>query len=260
MPNQKNDPNQQDQKEKLSGISNLFERTWETYKKLFSVLAGIMAVSVIIGIVLAIVIAFLVAKDATIPLHALAYAENIEVLYEMLSGLSLLSIVLMILLIIVGVLVNTWIYLSLYYAIWKREENIDIKTALKNGFEKILSGFWINILVGLAILGGLVLFIIPSIIFAIWFAFSLYILVAENKKGTSALKRSRFLVQGRWLPVAGRLFLITLIGGIASFVLETIPLFGGLISTILIPPFAAIFIFFVYEELKNKKGEVASAF
>ena len=50
--------------------------------------------------------------------------------------------------------------------------------------------FWISLLRGWAVLGGLILFIIPGIIFSIWFSLSLYILVAEGLKGTSAIKQN----------------------------------------------------------------------
>lgn len=62
----------------------------------------------------------------------------------------------------------------------------------------IFSYFWVSILVVVAVIAGLILFIIPGLILAIYLAFATYIFVLENKRGIEALKSSYDLVNGRW--------------------------------------------------------------
>ena len=63
----------------------------------------------------------------------------------------------------------------------------------------------LEVLTVLAILSGVILLVIPGIIFSIWFAFSTHAVILDNKKGTQALSYSKQLVRGRWGAVLWRL-------------------------------------------------------
>ncbi len=76
-----------------------------------------------------------------------------------------------------------------------------------------------SILVGLIVLGGTILFIIPGIIFTIWYVFTYYIIVVEEKKGLEALKISKALVVGRWWSIVWRLLLPGLVFGIGAAII-----------------------------------------
>jgi hypothetical protein len=56
-------------------------------------------------------------------------------------------------------------------------------------------------LIGFIILGGLILFFMPGIIFTFWYCFANYAIVFEDSKGTSALAYSKQLVVGRWWKI-----------------------------------------------------------
>lgn len=71
--------------------------------------------------------------------------------------------------------------------------------AIKVGLGRLLPLIWTSILVGLAVLGGFILFIIPGVIFAFWFCLSTHVVVLENQSGGSALSRSRELMRGNIL-------------------------------------------------------------
>lgn len=64
-----------------------------------------------------------------------------------------------------------------------------------------------SLLVGLAVLGGLVLLIIPGLIFSVWFAFVIYAVALDGTTNIAALRASKALVQGRWWGVLWRLLL-----------------------------------------------------
>lgn len=73
-----------------------------------------------------------------------------------------------------------------------------IKEELRDAARHIWPGFLASLLASLAILAGLILFIIPAFLFAVWFGFSLFAVIFEDKKPVEALKFSKGLVKGRW--------------------------------------------------------------
>ncbi len=122
----------------------------------------------------------------------------------------------------------------------------------------------------------LLCFLIPGIIFSIWFSFSLYILILEGQRGTQSLAMSRELVKGYFWPVLWRwvapyfvygllltiifvipIYLIGLAIGdpMAGFAAET-PWWSDLISSVLsiltVPLFTIIAVL-LYKSLKKEK-------
>ncbi len=61
------------------------------------------------------------------------------------------------------------------------------------------------------VLGGLLLLIVPGIILAFSFVFALWVVVAEDGRGISALARSQDYVRGRFGKVVGRLLFLVLL-------------------------------------------------
>ena len=53
-----------------------------------------------------------------------------------------------------------------------------------------------SMLMGLAIMGGMILLVIPGIIFAFWFSLSQHVAVLESTAGSAALTRSKLLMKG----------------------------------------------------------------
>jgi hypothetical protein len=96
------------------------------------------------------------------------------------------------------------------------------------------------------------LFLIPGVIFMVWFAFAQFILPNEGVKGMNALLKSKEYVKGYWVDVFGRLFIVWLISGAIGMV----PIIGPILS-ILFMPFMMIFIYLIYEDLRSIKGDVA---
>lgn len=62
-----------------------------------------------------------------------------------------------------------------------------------------------SILVSLIILGGLILLIIPGIMFAVMYMFAAPIVLYENKSVIASLKQSKKLVHGHWWVTFGRI-------------------------------------------------------
>ncbi|MFA5188001.1 MAG: glycerophosphoryl diester phosphodiesterase membrane domain-containing protein [Patescibacteria group bacterium] len=118
-------------------------------------------------------------------------------------------LILVLLLTVIMLAVNLWIaivIIQLINAILKKQA-YDLNKIFESSLKKIPSYLLVAILTGLILIGGFVLLIIPGIIFAVWYAFSAYTNILENKKGWEALKSSKELVQGRWGSTFWRLIL-----------------------------------------------------
>lgn len=80
---------------------------------------------------------------------------------------------------------------------------------------------WVTFLAGIASLGGLLLLIVPGVIFYVRLLFGPAVVVVEGTKGTSALGRSWRLARGRFWKLFGVLLLtyllITAVGGTLAF-------------------------------------------
>lgn len=68
--------------------------------------------------------------------------------------------------------------------------------AFSRAFNRVGPLIWTWILLGAAIMGGLILFIIPGILCIIWFALATQVVVLEPESGFEALKRSKALMKG----------------------------------------------------------------
>lgn len=128
------------------------------------------------------------------------------------------------------IIFQTMIVLTDY--VLQREDGAKGKARWKLGFSLFWSYIWINILVGLATLGGLILFILPGIWLSVLFGFATFVLIDEKKKGTQSLARSAELVKGRWWKTLWRLLapsiVVVLITLLVSFVLTlVVSLFAG---------------------------------
>jgi len=141
----------------------------------------------------------------------------------------------------------------------ENNEETDLTKAYERSYKSFFSYLWVQVLFILSILGGLILLIIPAIIFGIWYAFSNFTFFAEGLKGRAALGKSHFLVKGRWWGVFGRLLLVGLIISIVLLplsLLSLIPYFGqfvNLFSRSLSTIFMLVFTYFLYKGLKEIK-------
>ncbi len=91
-----------------------------------------------------------------------------------------------------------------------RGEEFDVRHLAETALKKLWPVLFVVILTGLAVMAGLILFIIPGIIFSVWFAFAYYEAILSDTRGIEALKRSKDLTQGRFWSVLWRLIASTL--------------------------------------------------
>ncbi len=224
----------------MQPIGALMSQTWAFYKERFWTLIGIAAIPQVVMLLLTIV-------------------GGGTILGLLASGRADMGILLLILYALVGSLVFlvviSWSQIALVLAI---KDHIGVKEAYSRAWGKILAYWWVVLLSSLIIWGALVMFFIPGVMVGVWFFMSLYVLLAEDKKGMASLYTSREYVRGHWWPAFWRIVLLCLGIMIPSMILSVIP-FAQPVFTVLLTPFAVIYTYFMYKNLKEMKGGAVAA-
>ncbi len=201
-----------------------------------------------------------------IPVLLLSFLREYKTLLSFFSSnISDSKILFFVLLVILPfVIVYVWGKVALLYAIKDSQEKIGIAESYRRGWSKILSYLWILILSGFITFGGFLLLVVPGVVFAVWFSFALFVLVAENLKGMDALLKSKEYVKGRWSSVFWRILFISAIFLFFAFISGVVLHFfdfpfveiiiNFLISLFLIP-LVSIYLFLLYKNLKDLRGE-----
>lgn len=181
--------------------------------------------------------------------------------------------------VILGILGILVVLLFLFFVVWsttallyaaKEKGNTNFKESYKKSLPYLVPVFVVSFLSGLISLGGFLLFIIPGVIFSVWFSFISYIIINEDIKGFNALLKSREYVKGRWWGVFGRFLAFGALMAIVYIVIIAFmavirfvfPGIGGILEQIfgvfinaVIAPLQIIFGFVLYEKIKNIKGD-----
>ncbi len=253
----------QEQVRVLSSASQIFSQAWSLYKQKFSTFVGIVFVPTLLLSVLGFIFASSTSFDPAVFQSKISLDGYFPVLGPFL------------LLYVFSFFINAWVQIALIYVVKDNGEDIGILEAYKRSWRKILSFWWVAMLTSFIMMGGAILFIIPGIIFAVWFSLSLFVLIVEDERGLNALLKSKQYVDAKWGGVAWRLIFIGivfwLITVLISFgivlvmsVLKFIPFVFGpqiieiILGTVLTPLFV-LYLFFLYKNLKELKGEMVFA-
>lgn len=156
----------------------------------------------------------------------------------------------------------TYLQIASFEIAKKKLKNYTFQSLMQDTKGRVLSFMWVQGLAGLIITLGLLLFIVPGIIFALWYMLAPYANLDEGLKGMDALRRSKELTQGLrgkiFLYIFGFSLLVSIAIGILSTVLELIPILG-MLGSIYVQAFAtpltvifAALVFFDVKKLKSK--------
>lgn len=223
---------------KLPGIEELFGRSWTLFKARIWTFLGIL----LLGGVLAIVPALLVGQ--------------IQQSVASLGGNLLLTIVSAAAALILALFVSTWTGAALFYA--AVDEELGVRPCLGLALQRLWAWMWLFGLAGFLVTGAGLLFVLPGVLFSVWFFFSQYILAAEDVRGMEALLKSREYVRGYAWPVFLRLLVLWLLAFFLTFLLAFIPLLGPLLS-FLVFSFAILYQGVLYRDLREIKGDLRYA-
>lgn len=245
----------------IIAVSDLFNRALAPYRKFPKLMMGFIALlflpSFFVGI-----------TKFSLDLVKLVYGGMGTVIVFWILGSILMS------------LLSLWFSLAYILAIADIDNNSapqKISAYLKKSRGFIVPAFGLGLIVGLIVLGGFILLIIPGILFSIWFVFVLQARVLDQKRGMTSLSASKTLVNGNWWGVFWRIalsiFLVSIIIRIFGSILnnifqinfnnltfQSLTIFS-LIVTILIAfvqaamtPFATAIPTILYLDLKRRKA------
>jgi hypothetical protein len=223
---------------KLDAIGVLFANSWRRLQERFSVVAQIWLVPLV-----------LIVIGRMLLMHRTLAAAALGGLINLVAG-------------IISVLASVALIAAF-------SRSVDFAESYRTGIALFWQAVWISILVTLAVVGGLVLLIIPSIILAIQLVFASYVMVIEGKRGLAALAQSREYLKGYWWAFLGRSILLGLIlgAGMLVFYLPAMLLAGKVIGALVygavllvFVPFSIAYHYEIFENLRRlKPSAVAEA-
>lgn len=241
---------------KLDPIGDLFRNTWVIYKKtllsylkIFGVGVGIVLLGVLIGVLLA------------LPLF-LSTGGVVSRLYENPSGLEIIGLLLIILWLLASIIVLSVYSLIVpisYLFILTEKKRPSVKELYNKSKQYIVPYLLTSLFVGIAVVGGIVVLVIPGLVIALLFTFVLNVVVLENKQGVAALKRSYQLVTSHFWEIILRLLIIEVIvivcGNILNAAAKEAEIFGLLsrVFSLFAEWFVIIYSFLIYQQVKETK-------
>ena len=244
------------------GIGEILSTAFEIYKTNAASLLMIVAIVVVpLTFISAFIGGVVFAPDT----------ETITVLGESVETVSARTAGVAILVALVGAVIGVIINAVLQAAIMRGAalgsigDPVDIDASYKWGFARFGSVLLISILVGLAVVGGFILLIIPGVIFLVMFSVSIPALVVENLRGTDAMSRSWNLVKGFFWHALGVIVVAAIITAVVGGIIGAI---GGdnwfvswifqAIAQIITAPFAAIVSVLLYLDLRARRESLTA--
>jgi hypothetical protein len=140
----------------------------------------------------------------------------------------------------------------------------DMGEAYRFGYRRLWTIVLVGILYVLVVAFGLILLIVPGIIFAVRFSVFVPAIVVERRRGTEALSRSWNLTRGRSWSVFGAFIVAAFLAGIVSGVFTAIGnhagwfvagLLAGIASSIT-TPFTGLVLTLIYLDLRVRKEQL----
>ena len=230
----------------LPDWEEIIKQTFELYKSkalkiiCLYILAAFLAV-LIVGVVIGIIFLYSIL--------AKSLADQGALMIISILGIALGTLIA----IFSAIYLCTWPIVASIFIIGNE---VGIKDALKITRKIVWNYYWVNFLVGICILVGIILLVIPGIIFAIWLSLTGIVLIYENLGGVEACARSKQLVSKNFWWVVRKMVLITLISLVTSSVLQqfkdvaVVVILTPLIN-LLLAPFNAIYSYLIYKSLRD---------
>jgi len=228
----------------IPGGWQLFKRSWQVFKALwkdFVKLSLIVAIPVLVLVAVLILYAVLQFNMNNAGANT---AEDMAIINIVLGAIGIISILAIL---VMAILVSIATLFLLKH--FEEKQEYTIKLLLKEAWHNFWSYILVAILSALVIIGGFILLFVPSLIFYIWFGFSLFVLVFEGLKGRAALKRSRQLVKHYGWTIFARFMyfqVVLMVVGIPGYVFQYIYYNYEISSSMVLAMFIVAIVIIVY--------------
>ncbi len=235
----------------LPGAMDILQQSWLLYKQRMQTFLGIAAAPLVVSIGLLLLLA-----GGSLALLAKSGSSSVVAMFA--TGIALPLIILMVIIIAI---ISVWSQIALLYAIKDNQEGIGVVEAYRRSWAKILPYSWVIFLQGLITVLGFLLFIIPGIIFSVWYSLTIFVFIIEDLKGMNALQKSKEYIKGKWWAVFGRLFFIFFLFFIPVMItpilFENIPaaeVITNFMLDLFFIPLITIYLFCIYNNIKAIKN------
>ena len=239
----------------LPGPIALVKESWVIYKKSFwnIIGVGLLAILTVLG--------YIVLGGLGGGLMAVIFANHFNIFSYLFIG-------------IVGVLyllgffaVIAWAQAAFVVVIRDSGKKTGSRLAFKNARQYAIPLVMTSLLSMVLVFGGVLLFIIPGILLGIWFSYSIYAIVCEDKKGLLALHSSREYFRRKFWKIIGREIAVRLPEIILSMFITSLVtqhvLPGSVqglyqLLSLLAAPFYIIYSYLLYTKVREATGSVAT--
>jgi len=140
-----------------------------------------------------------------------------------------------------------------------RGKRADYREGLSAAVEKIVDLVVASVVIGVGFAIGLLLLVIPGLIWLMLTTFAIPMIMLENMDAISAIKESINLVKENFVTVLVYLIVLGIVVGIGMTILGLIPYIGYALATIIFNPYAAISITIAYRQLTGVAPEETPA-
>ncbi|MDO8340964.1 MAG: hypothetical protein Q7T59_03245 [Candidatus Woesebacteria bacterium] len=156
-------------------------------------------------------------------------------------------LIVFIVLTLISIAIGFWVRITTYMLVLTKPTN-EVKSIFNKCLKSIWKFFLISLVIGILIFFGSLLLIIPGIIFAVWFSFSIFLILDKNLKIKDSLLKSKALVKGKFFKILGRFLVFIFVILIIETILGSIPYMGSMLTSFLAPLFILPF-YLLYKDL-----------
>jgi hypothetical protein len=239
----------------LLSVSQLFDSAWSTYKKHLLSILKINSIPSVIAVLVSSVLVF-IKEVSESPLD-----------HSFIFRLQLFAIACVATL--VAVVIGSLSYIAQVKLISTNKFG-SLKESFSNSIPYVYAYVVLMVCIGLSVLFGTVLLIVPGVIFAVWFMFAPLVLITSDTKGVKALKKSKSLVHGIWGPVFFRVIalmafslLLSIVSNVFIDFLEKLfsmnesnaSMIVDLLYQLIVTPFAIVYMYELYKNLIHADTE-----
>ncbi|MCH7641210.1 hypothetical protein IID22_03370, partial [Patescibacteria group bacterium] len=208
----------------------LLKEAWARYRKQWRLYVGITLFHLIAELFY-FAVTFLVHRGAFLSDEAYSRIDFLKRILQ--TPETLLPLLLF-------MVISIWSTVALIFVTVRHEESGTVQGAYRKAGRSILAYLWIAFLVGIISLVGFFLFIVPGVLFTVWFSLAVFVFAAEEIRGVDALRKSREYVRGQWWSINWRIAFVSITVLLFTLLVSFLGIIFTFLSGIFLAPLVGI--------------------